>query len=196
MKKLVILASGKGTNTANILAYFHSHPIARVKAIFCNKPHAGVVQVASQAGIPVVLLEKNTFANTPIYLDILKKMQPDLIVLAGFLWQIPASWVEAFPRKIINIHPALLPKFGGKGMYGHRVHEAVLRAGEKYSGITIHYVNEEYDAGDIIFQEKVDVDPQDTVETLSQKIHALEYKHYPQVIATLLTQDQPVAEMC
>jgi len=186
------MASGKGTNAANLIAYFNRNPIARVKAILCNVPHAGVIQVASEAGIPVILLEKNTFFNTPIYLDILKKMQPRLIVLAGFLWKIPASWIETFPRQIINIHPALLPKFGGKGMYGNRVHEAVLQAREAYSGITIHYVNEEYDAGDIIFQEKIIVDPHDTVETLAQKIHALEYTYYPQVIAGLLSQDLAV----
>ncbi|MBX6379186.1 formyltetrahydrofolate-dependent phosphoribosylglycinamide formyltransferase [Thermoflavifilum aggregans] len=192
MKQIVILASGKGTNTAHLIAYFNNKPIARVKAILCNVPHAGVIQVASQAGIPVMLLEKNTFYNTSIYLDLVKKMKPDLIVLAGFLWKIPVSWIEAFPRRIINIHPALLPKFGGKGMYGNHVHEAVLQAGEAYSGITIHYVNEEYDAGDIIFQEKVKIEPTDTVETLAQKIHALEYQYYPQVIAGLLTQDLAV----
>jgi phosphoribosylglycinamide formyltransferase-1 len=186
------MASGKGTNTANLITYFNRNPIAQVKAILCNVPHAGVIQVASQASIPVILLEKNTFFNTSIYLDIVKKMQPNLIVLAGFLWKIPASWIETFPRQIINIHPALLPKFGGKGMYGSRVHEAVLQAREAYSGITIHYVNEEYDAGDIIFQEKVKVEPHDTVETLAQKIHALEYTHYPQVIASLLAQDLAV----
>ncbi|MCL6524871.1 MAG: phosphoribosylglycinamide formyltransferase [Thermoflavifilum sp.] len=190
MKQIVIFASGKGTNTAHLIAYFQEHPIAQIKAVFCNNPHAGVVQVASQASIPVVFLEKHTFQHTLIYLDLLKQMHPDLIVLAGFLWKIPSSWIAAFPKRIINIHPALLPKFGGKGMYGNRVHQAVLQAGEKYSGITIHYVNEEYDAGDIIFQEKIEILADDTVETLAQKIHSLEYNRLPMVIAHLLQKTE------
>ena len=157
-----------------------------VALIVCNKPGAGVLSIAAKHNTPTLLIEKENFFNGDNYLTELYKHQIDFIVLAGFLWKMPMSLIEAYPKKIINIHPALLPKYGGKGMYGSKVHEAVIAAGEKESGITIHYVDELYDHGEIIFQATCNVANDETPETLAQKIHALEHAHYPAVTASLL----------
>lgn len=153
-----------------------------VTLVVCNKPEAGVMDIARKEGIETLLIEKETFFRGGAYVDELKKRKIDFIVLAGFLWKAPDPLLKAFPRSIINIHPALLPKYGGKGMYGSFVHEAVINAKEETSGITIHYIDEQYDHGDIIFQANCRIDEADTPQTLAQKIHALEHEHYPRVI--------------
>ena len=158
----------------------------KVALIVCNKPVAGVLTIAAKHNIPVLLIERERFFYGDNYLPELKKYQIDFIVLAGFLWKMPDRLIKAYPKKIINIHPALLPKYGGKGMYGRRVHESVIAAGEKESGITIHYVDELYDHGEIIFQDTCTIDEQDTSESLAKKIHVLEHQHYPKVIADLI----------
>ncbi len=157
-----------------------------VALIVCNKPGAGVLSIAAKNNIPALLIEKERFFNGDNYLPELQKHQVDFIVLAGFLWKLPDGLIKAYPKKIINIHPALLPKYGGRGMYGKLVHETVIAAKEKESGITIHYVDELYDHGEIIFQAKCTIDENDTAETLAQKIHVLEHAHYPRVITGLL----------
>lgn len=145
------------------------------------------MQIAEREGIPTVLIDREKFFGTDYYVQLLQQEKIDLIVLAGFLWKVPANLVQAFPNRIINIHPALLPKYGGKGMYGHFVHEAVISAGEKESGITIHYVNEKYDDGEAILQERCEVLPNDTPETLALKIQALEHQWYPAIVERLLS---------
>jgi phosphoribosylglycinamide formyltransferase-1 len=179
---LAIFASGAGTNAARIIDYFRSSDKVRVRLIVCNKPGAGVLSIAEREGVPTLLIEKEPFSRGGAYVHELKEKKIDLIVLAGFLWKIPEALVKAYPGRIINIHPALLPKYGGKGMYGRFVHEAVIAAGEKESGITIHWVDEHYDHGEPIRQVKVIVEPDDTPEKLAQKIHLLEYEHFPKVI--------------
>lgn len=184
---LAIFASGTGTNAARIIDYFRGTVNVNVCLIVCNKPGAGVLAVAEKEGVPTLLIEKEPFFRGGAYVDELKGKNIDLIVLAGFLWKIPEALVRAYPGRIINIHPALLPKYGGKGMYGRHVHEAVIAAGEKESGITIHWVDEHYDHGEPIRQVKVIVEPGDTPETLAKKIHLLEYEHFPKVIEEVLT---------
>jgi phosphoribosylglycinamide formyltransferase 1 len=180
---IAIFASGAGSNAKKIIeASFANDVHYKVALIVCNKPNAGVLQIAKDFSLPTLKLEKDSFFNSDIYIYFLQQHKIELIVLAGFLWKIPNSLITAFPNKIINIHPALLPKYGGKGMYGHFVHEAVLANHEKESGITIHWVNEVYDAGEIIFQEKVALDKIDNPDTLAQKIHKLEHLHYWKVI--------------
>ena len=152
----------------------------------CNNPQAGVLQRAKRLEIPSLVFNRQAFYNSEVILNILKNYQPDLIVLAGFLWKVPPYLTETNPDKIINIHPSLLPKYGGKGMYGIRVHQAVIDHHETESGITIHYVNEHYDEGNIIFQAKTTVLPTDTPETLAEKIHSLEYQYFPKTIEKLL----------
>ena len=186
MKQIAIFASGTGTNAKKIIEYFRSHNKARVALVACNKPGAGVLEIARNEQVPVLMIEKEKFFRGNGYVDELKEKHIDLIVLAGFLWKIPDPLIAAFPGRIINIHPALLPKYGGKGMYGSKVHEAVIAANEKESGISIHLVNEVYDDGKIIFQANCPVSPTDTSETLAQKIHQLEHLHYPRVIEELI----------
>ncbi len=186
MKKIAIFASGAGSNAGKIIDHFHYSEKISVELIVCNKAGAGVLQVAEQNGIPALLIEKEKFFRGNAYVDELKAAGIDFIVLAGFLWKIPPALIQAFPRKIINIHPALLPKYGGKGMYGQHVHRAVIDNKEKESGITVHYVDELYDHGDIIFQATCPVLENDTPETLALRIHALEHENYPNVIAGLL----------
>jgi phosphoribosylglycinamide formyltransferase 1 len=186
LKHLVIFASGAGSNAQQIINYFKNSQHASVVLIVCNKPGAGVISIAKKEDIPVLLIDKERFFKGDAYLPELKKVRTDLIVLAGFLWKIPQVLINAFPRRIVNIHPALLPKFGGKGMYGQYVHEAIITAGEVESGITIHYVDEHYDNGDIIFQTGCPVLEKDTAETLAQRIHSLEHLHYPIVIDEIL----------
>ena len=179
---MAIFASGTGSNAQKIIQYFRAHAQIKCALIVCNKPGAGVIEIAGKEGIPVLMIEKEKFQQGNAYTDELKAMGVDFIVLAGFLWKIPVKLVQAFTGKIINIHPALLPGYGGKGMYGNFVHDAVIAAGDKESGITIHYVDEWYDHGSIIFQASCPVLETDTPASLAQKIHALEHTHYPAVI--------------
>ncbi len=181
MKRIIIFASGSGSNAENIYHQFLNENI-EIVAIFCNNEKAGVIERANRLEIPLVLFNRNDFTNTDVVDKQILSYKPDLIVLAGFLWKIPERLILLFPNKIINIHPALLPNYGGKGMYGHFVHEAVINAKETKSGITIHYVNEHYDEGDYIFQAECELTPLDTAETLAQKIHLLEFTHFPQII--------------
>ncbi|MFM1879506.1 MAG: phosphoribosylglycinamide formyltransferase [Bacteroidota bacterium] len=185
-KNIVLFASGSGSNVENIARFFLDNHEISISGVFCNNPKAGVIERCNRLDIPVYCFNRSAVRNPEALLHLLKFLNPDLIVLAGYLWKIPESFVQTFPNKIINIHPALLPKFGGKGMYGNFVHEAVVRSGEAESGITIHYVNEAYDEGHIIFQAKVAVQPDDSPETVAKKIHELEYRHFPKVIQELL----------
>lgn len=184
--RVAIFASGAGSNAKKIADHFSSSSAVKIALIVCNKPKAGVLSIVEDAGIPLLLIEKERFFNADHYLPELRKHSIDFIVLAGFLWKMPEPLINVFPKKIINIHPALLPKFGGMGMYGAKVHEAVIAAGEKESGISIHYVDELYDHGEIIFQAACAVDVNDTPQTLAAKIHQLEHAHYPRVIEDLL----------
>lgn len=183
---LAIFASGAGSNAARIIDHFKNHSYIRISAIACNKPGAGVIKIAENAGIPVIMIEKENFFRGDAYVGELKKYNTDWIILAGFLWKVPVQLLKAFPGHIINIHPALLPNYGGKGMYGAFVHQAVIDARDKESGITIHYVDEQYDHGNTIFQAKCVVSTDDTPETLAKKIHQLEHEHYPLVIEGLV----------
>lgn len=184
--KMAIFASGQGSNAANIIKYFKNRVDVKVVLIVCNKPGAGVLSIAENQQIPSLLIEKDRFARGDAYLPVLKAAGVDFIVLAGFLWKIPAALIAGYPNQIINIHPALLPKYGGKGMYGGKVHEAVIAAGEQESGITIHFVNEHYDEGASIFQAACKIESTDTAEILASKIHELEYAHFPKQIDELL----------
>jgi len=187
IKRIAIFASGAGSNAAKIIEHLKDHPNIQVALIVCNKPGAGVIQIAASHQIPVLMIEKEKFFRGNAYVDEIKHREHiDFIVLAGFLWKVPTALIHAYPNKIINIHPALLPKYGGKGMYGIYVHQAVIEAGEKESGITIHYVNEHFDEGESIFQAKCIVTPEDTPETLAQKIHQLEHEHFPKIVEQLL----------
>jgi phosphoribosylglycinamide formyltransferase 1 len=179
---IAIFASGAGSNTQQILRYFENHPSIQIKLVVCNKAGAGVLKIAADNNIPTLLIEKERFFKGDAYLPELKNAGIDFIVLAGFLWKVPTLLIDHFKNKIINIHPALLPKFGGKGMYGTNVHQAVVDQKEKESGITIHYVDENYDKGDIIFQATCPVMENDTAATLAERIHALEHEHFPRVI--------------
>ena len=185
MHSLVIFASGGGTNAKAIIEYFKKTKLAQVTLIVCNKPGAGVLKIAEEEGIPTLLINKETFEQPELLQQILQA-KPSLIVLAGFLWKVPDALINAFPGKIINIHPALLPKYGGKGMYGQHVHQAVVGAGEKESGITIHYVNEVYDSGNIILQARCSIGENDTPEMLAGNIHKLEHFYFPRTIEFIL----------
>ena len=182
MKNLVIFASGSGSNAENIIRYFATKPDFCVKKIYCNVPGAYVLERARQLQVPACVFTREEFRNPDKLLRRLQDEGTDFIVLAGFLWLVPPCITAAYPNRIVNIHPALLPAYGGKGMYGHHVHEAVLAAGEQQSGITIHYVNDRYDSGDIIFQATCPVLPDDTPDTLAARVHELEYRHFPRVI--------------
>jgi formyltetrahydrofolate-dependent phosphoribosylglycinamide formyltransferase len=182
---IAIFASGAGTNAQKIIEYFKNSSFAKITLVVCNNSIAGVIKVAEKENIPVLLIKKDVF-NVSGYLEELKSYKIDFIVLAGFLWKIPKTLINAFPGRIINIHPALLPSFGGKGMYGDAVHKAVIEAGEKQSGITIHYVDEKYDHGKIIFQSTCPVNENETAESLAEKIHAMEHKYYPAEIEKIL----------
>lgn len=186
MKKLAIFASGNGSNAQRIIEYFHgSHQIS-IGLILSNNPNAYVLERARKAKIPTVCFNRKEFYESNFILDILTVQGITFIVLAGFLWLIPDYLLNAYRERIINIHPALLPKYGGKGMYGMRVHETVIQSGDEESGITIHYVNEKYDDGQIIFQAKCKVEPGDTPESLAHKIHILEHTNYPRVIESVI----------
>lgn len=184
---MAVFASGAGSNAQKIIDHFSGTTRnASVALIVSNKPGAGVLEIAAKENIPSLIIEKEKFFRGDAYVPELTSYKIDLIVLAGFLWKIPQALIDAYPRRIINIHPALLPKYGGKGMYGNFVHEAVVNACELESGITIHYVDEHYDHGDIIFQAKCSVTENDDAQSLSKKIHDLEHKHYPEVIEKVL----------
>lgn len=185
MKRLAIFVSGGGTNLQRIAEYFAPNPDVEIACVVSNNKDAYANQRAKNLGIPLLLVDKTCFYDEK-FVERMKSLDLDLIVLAGFLWLIPQKLIEAFPNKIINIHPALLPKYGGKGFYGHHVHEAVVAAHEKESGITIHYVNEKYDSGDIIFQKTVALTPADTPDDVAAKIHVLEQENFPVVIEKLL----------
>ena len=189
MKNIAIFASGSGTNAENIARYFESHPRIHVNLILSNKPEAYVIKQAKNLNIPTVTFNQKELSQKEKILPVLEDNKIDLIVLAGFLLLIPKYLIESYPNSIINIHPALLPNYGGKGMYGDRVHKAVLDNEEQESGITIHYVNEHYDEGNIIFQKKCPVYSEDTPETLAKRIHKLEHEYYPRIIEKLLQQE-------
>lgn len=184
MKRIAIFASGEGTNAQKIMDHFGREVVLLV----CNRTDAPVVSRAQKAGVPVLLADKSTLYDGHTVANRLKALNTDLVVCAGFLWKIPDDVLKAFKDRIINIHPALLPKFGGKGMYGMNVHRAVIAAGEKESGITIHQVNEHYDEGRILFQASCPVTLTDTPETLAEKIHALEHRHFVPEIQKILQQ--------
>lgn len=183
--KIAIFASGSGTNAENIIRYFAESETARVEVVLSNKSDAGVLTRAENLGIPFFVFSNVAFKEGTPILQKLEEYDTDLVVLAGFLLKIPPVLVDAYRGRMINIHPALLPKHGGKGMYGRRVHEAVVAAGEAETGITIHYVNEQYDAGAVIFQATCPVLPSDTAEDVEKKVHALEYSYFPQVVERL-----------
>lgn len=189
MHKLAVFASGTGSNAQKIINSFRNHPSVQVAVIVSNNPLAGVLNIAKAANIPYILIEREAFYRDYTYVHELKENNIDFIVLAGFLWKVPPALIQSYPKKIINIHPSLLPKFGGKGMYGRFVHQAVLDAKEPESGITIHYVDEWYDHGSIIFQARCPVGKEDTPETLAQRVHELEHRHYSRVIEQLLGSD-------
>lgn len=185
---IAIFASGAGSNAKKIIDYFKTSALIKIKLIVCNKPLAYVLNIAGAENIAALIIEKEKFFRGDAYVPELQKNAITFIVLAGFLWKIPAAIIGAYPNRIINIHPALLPKYGGKNMYGNYVHEAVIKAGEKESGITIHYVDEQYDNGDIIFQKSVLVDENETVETLMEKIHFIEHENYAPVIEKVIRE--------
>lgn len=187
MKKIVVFASGSGTNAENIIKYFSKTKIANVVSVFTNNASAKVIERAENHQIPVEIFEKNELLDRNV-LQKIEKIDPDLIVLAGFLLKFPDNIIEKYPNKIINIHPALLPNYGGKGMYGMHIHRAIINNKEKETGISIHYVNEHYDEGGIIFQANVALTDQDTPETVAEKIHELEQKHFPEIISRLLEE--------
>ena len=184
---IALFASGAGTNAQQIINHFSSAATIKVALIVCNKPGAGVLSIAQKEKIPSLVIDKERFFNGDHYLDEFRKSKISYIVLAGFLWKLPGQFMLAYPKRIINIHPALLPKYGGRGMYGHFVHDAVLANKEKESGISIHFVDELYDHGEIIFQARCPVDENDTAGSLALKIHALEHAHYPVVIEKIIT---------
>lgn len=187
MKRIAIFASGAGTNAEKILERFKTSSSISVVLIVSNKPQAGVLQIAKNFEVPTLLLEKEIFFNGDGYASVFKELAIDWIILAGFLWKIPPALLKGWEKKIINIHPALLPKYGGKGMYGNAVHRAVIDAKESSSGITIHYVDEQYDHGATIFQATCPVVENDTPVSLAQRIHALEHQHFPRVIEEVIT---------
>jgi|UPI00039C1AF3 phosphoribosylglycinamide formyltransferase-1 len=192
LKKIALFASGSGSNAEKIADYFAEHEGVSVNLVLTNNPKAGVIERArrgfgtGRVHTPVVVFDRPTFYQTNQIIELLQNQAVDLIVLAGFMWLVPAQLVQAFPNRIVNIHPALLPKFGGKGMYGHFVHEAVVAAGEPESGITIHFVNEHYDEGAVIYQASCPVAPTDTPDEVARKVQVLEHAHYPRVVAEVL----------
>jgi phosphoribosylglycinamide formyltransferase-1 len=186
MKRIAIFASGSGSNAENIFHYFKNKNNVEVSIILTNNPKAGVIGRAERLGISCKVFSRHDFNSSNQITNELLNLKIDLIVLAGFLWLIPSSLLVAFPNKIINIHPALLPKFGGKGMYGDHVHNAVSKAGETETGITIHYVNEFYDEGAVIFQKSVSIEKGEEPELIAEKVHNLEYEFFPKVIEELL----------
>lgn len=188
MIKLAIFASGSGSNAENIADYFSDKQYVTIKSIVSNKQEAYVHERAKRLGIESVTFSKKQFSETDNVLNYLENKEIDFIILAGFLLKVPENILNKYPDKIINIHPALLPKFGGKGMYGENVHQSVVASGEKESGITIHYVDENYDEGNIIFQATCEVSPSDTPHQVAEKVHALEYRYFPEIIDKVISE--------
>jgi len=186
IKKIAVFASGSGTNAERIIEHFNKTFDKKVTLVVTNNPRAYVMKRARRLSVPCIVFTRSDLVENNRVMEILEEFGIDFIVLAGFLWLIPLKIIKAYPNRIINIHPALLPKYGGKGMYGMHVHEAVLQNHDSVSGITIHYVNEEYDSGDIIFQATCPVYPDDTPEILARRVHQLEYEHYPIVIGEVI----------
>ncbi len=186
MKRILIFASGNGSNAENIIKYFKKNKKAEVTHVFSNKAGAKVLERAINNNVKALHFDRESLYKNNDVLHIINDANPDIIVLAGFLWKFPENIIAEYPNKIINVHPALLPNYGGKGMYGMNVHKAVVKNKEPFSGITIHYVNEHYDEGGIIFQQKTALSETDTPEDVASKIHKLEQKHFPEVIEKLL----------
>lgn len=186
MKRIAIFASGSGSNAENIAHFFEDDPEVEISLLLTNNPEAGVIKRARRLHIPVVVFDRKTFYESDRIEKLLVNQKIDLVVLAGFMMLIPPALVSAFPNRMVNIHPALLPKYGGKGMYGHFVHEAVVAAGEKESGITIHFVNDMYDEGAVIFQASCEVTRYDSPDEVARKVQELEHRHFPEVVKELL----------
>ncbi|WP_321309904.1 phosphoribosylglycinamide formyltransferase [Marinifilum fragile] len=186
MKRIALFASGSGTNVENIAMHFKNNSNVEIACVLTNNPNAFVLNRAEKLKLPSLVFSRSDFKDTSKVVDYLKEKKVDFIVLAGFLWLIPANLLREFPDRIVNIHPALLPKYGGKGMYGMNVHESVVENQETESGITIHMVSEKYDEGEIVFQAKCSVEPDDTAEDVANKVHKLEYEHFPKIIEQLL----------
>ena len=188
MKKILLFASGTGSNVENIIQHFKNHHDIIVVSVYTNNPNAKVLDKVKNYNIPTLIFNREQLTDGFVF-DKIAELKPDLIVLAGFLWKMPEEIVKAYPNKIINIHPALLPKYGGKGMYGIKVHQTVLENKEKETGITIHYVNEHYDEGEFIFQQKVAIEDCKTPEEVADKIHELEHKYFPIIIEKILNHN-------
>lgn len=183
--RIAMFASGSGTNVENITKYFSNSETVKPVCVLCNKPDAYVLERAKRLGLDSITFNRAEFKDGAKIMDYLNKMNVDMVVLAGFLWLVPEYLIDAFPNRIVNIHPALLPKFGGKGMYGMNVHEAVWKNKEKETGITIHLIDKNYDQGNTVFQAKVAIDPKDSPEDIANKVHALEYEHFPRIIGEI-----------
>ncbi len=188
MKNIAIFASGSGTNAENLIRFFRTSPFGKVQFVLTNRADAGVIMRAQSLGVESFVFTREQFYNSQVVLNQLVERDIDFIVLAGFLWLVPEYLLLPFENKIVNIHPALLPKYGGKGMYGSHVHRSVIEAGESESGITIHYINREYDEGDIIFQTMCPIDSNESPDSLAKKIHELEYDSFPGVVEDLLKE--------
>ncbi len=193
-KRIVIFASGSGTNTQNLIQYFQQSKIAEVVLVLSNKKDAKVLERANSLSINSLYFQRDSLSSSNGVLKLLNEVRADLIVLAGFLLKFPEIILNAYPNKVVNIHPALLPKYGGKGMYGSHVHEAVVENQENETGITIHYVNENYDEGAIIFQKSIELSKSDTPVDVAKKVHKLEYEYFPKVIETILKNGVPLIE--
>jgi phosphoribosylglycinamide formyltransferase 1 len=186
LKRIAIFASGSGSNAQRIMEHFKRNKEMEVALVLCNKPDAYVLQRADNFEVPTHVFTKEELYHTNSIDNLMKNLEIDILVLAGFMWLIPERLIQAYPKRIVNIHPALLPKFGGEGMYGRKVHEAVLNSGDAETGISIHYVNEHFDEGEIIYQSRCSVDKNDDAEKLAYKVHQLEHLHYPKIIEDLL----------
>ena len=189
-RKIAVFASGNGTNAAKLITHFRDNAHGEIVLIVCNKPGAGVIQMADTNKIDVLLIEKERWFRGDGYVKELKTKDIDYLILAGFLWKLPSTIIKAWSGKILNIHPALLPKYGGKGMYGKYVHEAVIASGETESGITIHIVNEQYDHGPTIFQATCKVYAGEDAETLAARVHELEHRYYPEIVENFISKQQ------
>ena len=188
MKNIAVFASGSGTNAINLINHFKNSDRAWVTVIFCNNPEAGIIKKAGLESVPVVLFDRQELYESKHIDNTLEQLNIDVIVLAGFLWLFPERLIKQFPDRVLNIHPALLPKYGGKGMYGDRVHKAVLENGDTIHGVTVHLVNEEYDKGRILLQQSFTIADNDDLNSVAEKIHAIEYQIYPQAIDMLLAE--------
>ena len=188
MKNIAIFASGSGTNAENLIHFFRTSQLGRIRIVLTNRADAGVIKRAQSLDVETIVFTREQFYNSKKVVDLLFERDIDFIVLAGFLWLVPESLLQSFENKIVNIHPALLPKYGGKGKYGFHVHRAVINAGDTESGISIHCVNQKYDDGDLVFQARCSIEPGETPESLAGKIHELEYEHFPRIVEKLLEE--------